>query len=265
MNGVFDQRLQQQGRQWRVEWQTVVQLPVHPQPLAHAQLFDGEVAAGEFDLFPQRDALQTSERGTQQIGQVEHHLLGPVGLGADQAGDGVEGVEQKVGVDARLQGPKAGTGFGLDILFPLVLDVEVAQGDQSNDAADREVAGDEGNRRRRQGGEVETWSQQPPAERREQQGDQLGQSERGEGGGGDLKSGQPEAAKAEHRHGAQSDPLHEQRGERQFEPEFDGAVRFGQSQDEGEQLGEDDRQEHRPISTEVGQKARRMGWVGMTV
>lgn len=42
-------------------------------------------------------------------------------------------------VDARLQGAQPGVSFGFDVVLPLVAHVEIAQGDQGDDAADGEM------------------------------------------------------------------------------------------------------------------------------
>ncbi|MDV7392705.1 hypothetical protein RZS08_15160, partial [Arthrospira platensis SPKY1] len=53
MDGVLDQRLQQQRRHGRGERQIGGQSPVHLEPVAHAQVFDGQIAAGQLQLVAQ--------------------------------------------------------------------------------------------------------------------------------------------------------------------------------------------------------------------
>ena len=46
--------------------------------------------------------LVDGEGLTEIVGQHQHRLTGPVRVGETQAGDGVQSIEQKVGVDLRL-------------------------------------------------------------------------------------------------------------------------------------------------------------------
>ena len=94
------------------------------QPLAEAQLLDGQVAPRQFDLAGQRDgatAAAVGQRHAEQFGQVFEHGFGARRVGAHQRDRGIERVEQKVRPDARLQfgQPRARIGRRALALAPL--------------------------------------------------------------------------------------------------------------------------------------------------
>ncbi len=75
--------------------------------------------------------------------ELDDHLAGEVGLGADERGDGVEGVEEEVRVDLALQGVEAGFEQEAGLLFELVLDADGVP-DFERDADDDGGAGADG-------------------------------------------------------------------------------------------------------------------------
>ena len=118
-----------------------------------------------------------------------------------------------MGMDARLQGLQAGASLGFDLLLPLMLDVEIAQRQQGDDAADRLMTGDDRQQSRGVGakaGAEARISRQPQGWQRTQQRDGLGDAERRQRGRGGTEAGQPAAPPTEHCRNPQRHPLHEQ-------------------------------------------------------
>jgi hypothetical protein len=100
---VLHQGLQQQRRQaGAVERR--VELPTQAQALAEAQRLDVEVAARQHHLLAQgAGPVGGGERGAEQLGQVLEHALGLRRVQAHQGHGGVQGVEEEMRADARLQ------------------------------------------------------------------------------------------------------------------------------------------------------------------
>ena len=102
-HGVFDQRLQQQGRQARAVGRRV-QAPLQLQAFAKAHLLNRQVAPGQCNLIGQGDRFtRVDQRVAKQVAEVLQQGLGLGRLGPHQGDGAVEGVKQKVWPDARLQ------------------------------------------------------------------------------------------------------------------------------------------------------------------
>ena len=100
---VLHQRLQGQRRNADLQ-QGVVDLPLHSHALAETHRLDVEVAPRQIHFLLQRhQRARLAHAGAEQFGQIVEHGLGALGLLAHQGAGGVEGVEQKVRADARLQ------------------------------------------------------------------------------------------------------------------------------------------------------------------
>ena len=85
---------------------------------AEADDFDVEVVVGEGELFAEGDeGLAVFEQDAQDVGELDDHAAGEFGLGADEGGDGVEGVEEEVGVDLALEGVETGFEEESSLLF----------------------------------------------------------------------------------------------------------------------------------------------------
>jgi len=64
------------------------------------------------------------EQRAEDVGELDGHLAGQLGLDADERGDGVECVEEEVRVDLALKGVEAGFKKETLLLFQLELDAE---------------------------------------------------------------------------------------------------------------------------------------------
>ncbi len=101
---ILDQRLQQQRRHARGAGGGI-ELPHHLQPAAEADLLDRQVAPRQLDLVVAGvTALGIDrERDPEQLGQVLEQRLGALRVASHQTERTVQGVEQEVRPDARLQ------------------------------------------------------------------------------------------------------------------------------------------------------------------
>ncbi len=112
--------------------------------VAKADALDVEVVVGEVELFAEGDeGVAVAEEDAEDVRELDDHLAGEVGLGADERGDGVEGVEEEVRVDLALQGVEAGFEQEAGLLFELVLDADGVP-DFERDADDDRRAGADG-------------------------------------------------------------------------------------------------------------------------
>ena len=108
---VLHQRLQQERRHRRVV-QPGRDVPAHLEPVAEAGLLDLQIEPQESQLLLQRRLLPVAveQRHPQEIGELHDHPSRRGGIVADQHGDRVEGVEEKVRLELRLQGAELGLG-----------------------------------------------------------------------------------------------------------------------------------------------------------
>ena len=139
VDGIFEQRLQDERRDRRVHRQAV-DLPVDLQPLPEAQPLDALVGARDLDLMRKRDAFAVlAQRCAEQVREVGDRLFRHLRVAARERGDGVHAVEQEMRADARLQRPHAALRLGLDVGLPLVRDIEVAKREPGRDRAHGEI------------------------------------------------------------------------------------------------------------------------------
>ena len=124
LDAVFDQRLQHHAGQQQVEG-------VGVDEFFNAQLFskthdlDVEIVVGEAEFLAQGDeGLAVAQQYAQDVGELDDHLAGEFRLKAHQRGDGVQRVEQKVGMDLPLQCLHAGFEQELGLLFKLLFEAE---------------------------------------------------------------------------------------------------------------------------------------------
>jgi hypothetical protein len=86
---------------------------------AEAKLFDFEVSADDGEFLLERDeGVVVAEEVAKDVGEVEDGLACALSIGGDDAVEGIEGVEEEVGVDLGLEGAEFGLGeeagaFGL--------------------------------------------------------------------------------------------------------------------------------------------------------
>jgi hypothetical protein len=107
LDRVFDERLKEHGGDDDVEG-VVGDLLDDLELVAEADAFDVEIVVGEVQFFAKRDeGVSIAEEDAEDVGEFDDHLAGEIGLGADERGDGVEGVEEEVGVDLALKSVEA--------------------------------------------------------------------------------------------------------------------------------------------------------------
>ena len=123
-DGVFDQRLKQQGRDLRVE-RFLADGFLHVQTRAVADFFDGQKGVDQRHFFFQRDSrfFAEAERPPQEIAQQDAHLAGFGCIGGGEGADGIQAVEKEVRIHLCFEcaqfgfaGQNAGlhdAGFGL--------------------------------------------------------------------------------------------------------------------------------------------------------
>src|SRR5690606_35638713 len=99
INGVFNNGLQQEAWDAAV-FRKGIYLPTYLQSLAQAKLFNVHILPAEVELMGDRHQARSGQAGAEQICQILYHPLGLLGVGADEAGDTVNAVEQKMGTDA---------------------------------------------------------------------------------------------------------------------------------------------------------------------
>src|SRR4051812_40392041 len=103
VNGVFEQRLQQQRRDERVR-RHIVDVPDDFQPVAESQLLDLEVLPAQLDLFRNRRKLAlVAHSDSKKLREVLEYHFCPLGILTDQGQDGIQTVEQEVRSYAGLQ------------------------------------------------------------------------------------------------------------------------------------------------------------------
>ncbi len=103
VDGILQQRLQNQGRNERVR-RHVLHIPAHLEAFAQTQFFNSQVLPRKLHFLAQCDQFVLVCHGrAEQIRHVFQRNLGALGIGAHDAQHGVDGVEQEVRPDARLQ------------------------------------------------------------------------------------------------------------------------------------------------------------------
>ena len=125
LDAVFDERLEQDAGDEDVEGSRIDFLFDVQLVGAEADHFDVEVVVGEAEFVAQGDVgVVILEQRAQDVGELHGHFAGEFGLDADQGRDGVEGVEEEVGIDLTLQGVEAGFEQEMLLLFELHFDAE---------------------------------------------------------------------------------------------------------------------------------------------
>ena len=79
------------------------------QPVSEACLLQGQVVLDVAQLLCQRrERSATAERVAGEVGELQKQITGPVGVGADERGDGGKGVVDEVRADLRSQRSQLG-------------------------------------------------------------------------------------------------------------------------------------------------------------
>src|SRR5829696_2177641 len=103
-DGVLDERLQHEIGYERVT-RVRVDSKAHREPVLEPDLLNLDVVRKQLQLSRERDFLlaRTAQRHTQQLTQSGHNALRRVAVGADERVDGVERVEEEVGMQLETQ------------------------------------------------------------------------------------------------------------------------------------------------------------------
>ncbi|MNP61340.1 hypothetical protein D3C76_1565150 [compost metagenome] len=103
-NGVLHQRLDQQTRDHAVHF--LIDVVDDGELIAKPRLLDGDVILNLVELFFDVDLLIILQLNVvaQVARQIKDQLTGGVRIQADRRGDGVQGVEQEMGINFTLQG-----------------------------------------------------------------------------------------------------------------------------------------------------------------
>ncbi len=103
-NGIFHQRLDQQARDHAVY--LFINVVDDGELVAKPRLLDGDVILNLVELFFDVDLLIILQLNVvaQVARQIKDQLTGGVRIQADRRGDGVQGVEQEMGINFTLQG-----------------------------------------------------------------------------------------------------------------------------------------------------------------
>jgi hypothetical protein len=124
LDGVFDEGLEEHRRDDDVE-SFGGDFFDDAELFAKADAFDVEIVVGEVELFAEGDeGVAVAEEDSEDVAELDDHLAGEVGLGANERGDRVEGVEEKVRIDLALESIEAGFEEEAGLLFELVLDAD---------------------------------------------------------------------------------------------------------------------------------------------
>ncbi len=104
LDRVLDQRLKKEARHLRGSGRRV-RLDVDPDAVAKPQALDIEVLVQEREVALERDELRRfgEQAGAQQVPQAHNHSPGPARLASDQRQERVQGVEEEVRLELRLQ------------------------------------------------------------------------------------------------------------------------------------------------------------------
>ena len=103
-HGVFDERLQQERRNER-GFGFGLNVFAHFEARAEADFFDGQEALQEEQFLTERDAgfFAEAEGHAQKFGQQDAHFAGFCRIDAGQRADGIQAVEEEMGIYLRFQ------------------------------------------------------------------------------------------------------------------------------------------------------------------
>lgn len=124
--------------------------------VAEADFFDIEVTSGEVEFLLKSGfgGIGGGEGEAEEIGEAGEHFIGGFGVAMDEGGDGVEGIEEEVGVELHAEGLESGlgelAGEGASVAFAIA--EAGLLGEPMPDTDDEGVGGEE---ERESGGEVE--------------------------------------------------------------------------------------------------------------
>lgn len=124
--------------------------------MAEADFFDIEIASGEVEFLLEGGfgGIGSGEGEAEEIGEAGEHFVGGLGIAMDEGGDGVEGIEEEMGVELHAEGLETGlgelTGEGTGMAFAFT--ESGLLGEPMPDADDEGVGGEEEGEA---GGEVE--------------------------------------------------------------------------------------------------------------
>src|SRR4029077_20512211 len=118
LDRIFHHRLKEHAGNKRLERLRIDFLENLQLVAAEADHFDVQVVVNELELFAQRDAcLRLAQQAPQDVRELQDHAAGHVRIEADQRGDGVQSVEQKMRVD--LAGKRVHARFQKELLILL--------------------------------------------------------------------------------------------------------------------------------------------------
>jgi hypothetical protein len=106
LEGVFDEGLEQEDWDEAIEG-VLRDLLDDAEAVAEADLLDGEVAADELEFVAEGEFLGFGvfEGQAEEVAEIADHFVGRVWVPVDERGDGIEGVEEEVGLEL---GPECG-------------------------------------------------------------------------------------------------------------------------------------------------------------
>lgn len=110
-DGVFDEGLEQEGGDEAIEG-VRVEIGFELEPVPEAELLNVAVEFEEAHLLAQRGFLLggLAEGKPEEVAEGDEHFLGGAGVLTEQGGDGIECVEEKMGLELGLEGVEAGPG-----------------------------------------------------------------------------------------------------------------------------------------------------------
>ncbi len=145
LDGVFDDGLQDHAGHQAVE-RVLIDLFQEAQLVAEADDLDGQIVVDERDLFAERsEALGFSKQPAKDIRQFVNHAAGAVGIDANERGNRVQCVEQKMRVDLIRQRGQA--RFGQARVLRLQLAFGAIATPDAKRQRDREESGSRGGRK----------------------------------------------------------------------------------------------------------------------
>ncbi len=134
-DGVFDEGLEEQGRDGAGSGRGV-DGDGGAEAVSEADGFEGEIVGdgGEFGLEGDGVGVVVAEAMAEDVREAGEHVLGAGGVEVDEGADGVEGVEQEVGVELGFEGAELGFAEGeLELGFAVLVAALVGEANVEND------------------------------------------------------------------------------------------------------------------------------------